>query len=105
MAFPEKGSSRITVDGTVYRWRIRQKPTYNQGAYGTAMNIAVQAEIDPACVLLVRSDSPRPDNWLELPAHEVTPSQIQRYILDALSRGWEPNQNGSAFILDDRTGW
>ena len=34
MAIPIKGSRRIVVDGTAYRWRIRRKPTRIQADYG-----------------------------------------------------------------------
>ena len=34
MAIPFKGSRRIVVDGTAYRWRIRRKPTRIQADYG-----------------------------------------------------------------------
>ena len=31
MSMPRKGSRLITVDGTIYRWPVRPKPTYCQG--------------------------------------------------------------------------
>ena len=34
MTIPFKGSRRIVVDGTAYRWRIRRKPTRIQADYG-----------------------------------------------------------------------
>lgn len=31
MALGRRGSRRIVVDGTAYRWRLRRSPTYFQG--------------------------------------------------------------------------
>lgn len=31
MALVRKGSRLITVDGVTYRWRLRGRPTYDQG--------------------------------------------------------------------------
>jgi hypothetical protein len=41
MTLPRKGSRLITVDGTVYRWAVRPKPTYSQGL-GATMTFAVE---------------------------------------------------------------
>lgn len=34
MAIPKKGSRLITVDGIVYRWWVRRKPTSARGTAG-----------------------------------------------------------------------
>ncbi len=103
MAFPTKGSSLIHVDGVYYRWRIRQKPTYDQAAYGTAVTVSIQLDNEPNCVLLVYSDSPRPDNWHEFESRSITPCDVESYIREALLNGWQPSEPGSAFKLRKNT--
>lgn len=62
MAIPKKGSRLITVDGVVYRWRIRHKPTYCQDDGWGPMTFAVQLADSPAAVLLVSLPFHRPDS-------------------------------------------
>jgi hypothetical protein len=42
MALVRKGSRRIVVDGTVYRWRLRGRPTYFQGLAWSPCTFAVE---------------------------------------------------------------
>ncbi|KZN45845.1 hypothetical protein N474_25340 [Pseudoalteromonas luteoviolacea CPMOR-2] len=75
MAIPKKGSRKIVVDSVEYRWTIRSKPTYSQGAFGNNMTAAELAEKSGA-VLSIAFLWGRCDNWignLELP---VTPKDI-----------------------------
>ncbi|EKK02630.1 hypothetical protein RBSH_02045 [Rhodopirellula baltica SH28] len=99
MAFPHKGSSAITVDGVEYRWRVRSRPTYCQGALESWMTFAVQTAHDPRTVLLVTVDALRPDNWIAENANAITPALVAHCIRIALADGWRPNANGSAFSL------
>ena len=62
MALPRKGTRRITVDGEDYRWAIRKKLTYSQGAFATPMTFAVEFVEAPHRTLLVTTTIPRPDN-------------------------------------------
>ena len=97
MAIPRKGSRSITVDGVAYRWRIRQRPTYMQGAFGHSLNLAVELTDDPKCTLLVELAQSHPCNWLGDPAVPVTPSEVAGHIRQALDAGWQPESQGGAF--------
>lgn len=48
MALVRKGSRRIVVDGTVYRWRLRGRPTYFQGLAWSPCTFAVEHGDTPA---------------------------------------------------------
>jgi len=63
MELAVKGSRLITVDGTVYRWRLRRKPTYHQECFDTPLTFAVELADSSGSVLAVAipgDDSPRP---------------------------------------------
>lgn len=100
MAIPRKGSRRLTVDGVAYRWRIRQRPTYMQGAFGHTLNLAVELADDPQCTLIVELAQAHPCNWLGDPAVPVKPSQVTDHIRNALDSGWQPENQGDAFRLN-----
>ncbi|MEU7742861.1 hypothetical protein [Nonomuraea sp. NPDC049158] len=53
MAIPKKGSRLITVDGTIFRWRVRRKPTYCQGNSRGPMTFAVEVADVSGRALLV----------------------------------------------------
>ena len=92
MSLPNKGSRRIVVDDIAYRWRVRHKPTYGQGAFASELQFAVQRESFGRCTLSVILDQPRPDNWLGKPGAVVTPALV-------LQQGWQASSAGSAFVL------
>lgn len=99
MAIPKKGSRTLTVAGVRYRWRIRRKPTYDEGAFAAHFSVAVERSDPPSlCVLRLKTNFPRPDNWLCEPGASVTPKMIAASIRDALAHGWQPAQAGSAFM-------
>ncbi|MEU6430197.1 hypothetical protein ABZ860_30265 [Microbispora sp. NPDC046973] len=100
MAIPRKGSRPITVDGVVYRWRIRRKPTYHQGNGWSPLTFAVQPAEEPWRVLLVSLPFLRPDAWLGERTMSVRPALVAAVIRLALRRGWDPHQAGPAFDLD-----
>lgn len=58
MAIPKKGSRLVTVDGTVYRRRVRHKPTYCQGNGWTSLRFAAERAERPAFTLMVAEDEP-----------------------------------------------
>jgi hypothetical protein len=53
MTLVRKGSRRIVVDGTVYRWRLRGRPTYNQGLAWSPCTFAVEYADTPRVTLVV----------------------------------------------------
>jgi hypothetical protein len=104
MAIPRKGSRTITLSGAAYRWRIRSKSTYEQGASASNLSIAVERVSPPSqSVLLLKADFPRPDNWLGKASNSVTPGMVEASIRSALAAGWLPDHPGSAFAHPLRT--
>lgn len=99
MAMPRKGSRLISVDGTVYRWTVRHKPTYCQGLGWRPLTFAVEYADAPGQVLSVETQSPRLDNWLDLPGTPVTPLMVEQSVRTALAAGWEPDRQDGAFRL------
>jgi hypothetical protein len=101
MALPKKGSRQITVDGLAFRWSVRPKPTYAQGAYAAPMAFAVEAAQRPGRALHVELARARPDNWLEQPTSPVTPSEVEKFIRRALATGWNPGEPGPPLEITD----
>ncbi len=99
MAIPRKGSRLITVDGKVYRWAVRHKPTYVQGLGWAPLTFAVEDADTPGQVLSVATRSMRLDNWLGLPGTPMTPQVVEQSIRTALTAGWEPDRSDGAFKL------
>ncbi|MGP3928890.1 hypothetical protein [Nonomuraea sp. KM88] len=99
MAMPKKGSRLITVDGTVFRWRVRHKPTYCQGNGWTPLRFAVEQADDPGGVLVVSLPCARPDNWLGERTIAIRPVLVAGCIRRARDQGWNPAQPGSPFTL------
>ncbi|MEU6729085.1 hypothetical protein ABZ917_35720 [Nonomuraea wenchangensis] len=108
MAIPKKGSRLITMDGTVYRWRVRRKPTYCQGNSWGPMTFAVELADASGRVLLVSLPCSRPDAWWGERTMALRPVLVAAIIRTALRHGWTPRQAGNAFELaltdEDLTG-
>lgn len=99
MALVRKGSRRIVVDGTVYRWRLRGRPTYFQGLAWAPCTFAVEHADTPGMTLVVTTDQPHPE------AEPVLPSGVAAAVRLALREGWAPTAPGSAFHLDQSSGF
>ncbi|MDX3241486.1 hypothetical protein [Streptomyces sp. ME18-1-4] len=100
MALVRKGSRRIVVDGTAYRWRLRGRPTYFQGLAWTPCTFAVEHADTPGMTLLVITNQQHPSNWFGHEATPVLPSDVAQAIQLALREGWTPTAPGSPFHLD-----
>ncbi|MFP8963793.1 hypothetical protein ACLIYP_25060 [Streptomyces nanhaiensis] len=100
MAVPRKGSRRLNVEGVAYRWRVRGRPTYEQGLVMSPLTYAVELAEAPGSTLVVTTGRAHPGNWIGAPADPVLPSQVAAAVLAALARGWAPHRPGSAFHLD-----
>ncbi|MFJ7063178.1 hypothetical protein ACIQVA_36905 [Streptomyces microflavus] len=100
MALVKKGSRRITVDGRIYRWKIRRKPTYSQVLIWSPLTYAVEYEEAPGSTLVVTTNQPHPSNWFDAPASPVLPSQVADTVRTARDRGWAPETPGPPFQLD-----
>ncbi|MEU8710988.1 hypothetical protein [Streptomyces sp. NPDC048663] len=105
MALVRKGSRRIVVDGTVYRWRLRGRPTYPQGLAWSPCTFAVEHADTPGTTLVVTTDQPHPSNWIDREAEPVLPSDVAHAIERALRGGWTPTASGGPFHLDLSAGF
>lgn len=93
------------VDGMVYRWRLRGRPTYDRGMCWSPPTYAVEHADRPGTVLVVTTDRPHPGNWVGMPADPVLPGDVARAIRTALARDWVPERSGSPFHLDQSDGF
>ncbi|MEV7731944.1 hypothetical protein AB0O75_07525 [Streptomyces sp. NPDC088921] len=105
MALVRKGSRRIVVDGTVYRWRLRGRPTCFQGLAWSPCSFAVEHADTPGMTLVVTTDQAHPSNWIGREADPVRPSGVAAAVRLALRAGWTPTAPGSAFHLDQSAGF
>jgi hypothetical protein len=105
MALGRKGSRRIVVDGTAYRWRLRRRPTYFQALAWTPCTFAVEHAEVSGTTLVVTTDQPHPSNWFGREAEPVLPSDVAETIQLALHKGWTPTTPGSPFYLDLSAGF
>jgi hypothetical protein len=90
------------VDGATYRYTIRSRPTYSQGNAWSVLTFAVVLEMGGYTTLLVKTNGHRPDNWLNQPHTVVTPALVKASIAQALADGWQPEAQGSAYVLEVR---
>jgi hypothetical protein len=101
MAIPKKGSRTVRVGDDDYRWRIRKRPTYSQGAFESPMSLAVElCTQEAASVLVVNLRVSRPDNWIGPHQTAVKPAMVRDMIGKALAAGWHPAGAGKPFELD-----
>ncbi|MEV7288248.1 hypothetical protein AB0O01_27405 [Streptomyces sp. NPDC093252] len=105
MALVRRGSRRIVVDGTAYRWRLRSRPTYLQGLVWSPCMFAVEHADTPGTTLVVTTDQPHSGNWCGRQAEPVLPSDVAQAIQLALHQGWTPTGPGSPFHLDRSAGF
>lgn len=100
MALARRGSRRIVVRGTAYRWRLRRRPTYCQGLCWTPCTFAVEHADAPGSTLVVTTDQPHLSNWLGREGRPILPSDVAQAIALALRHGWMPTAPGRPFHLD-----
>ena len=105
MALVRKGSRRIVVHGTVYRWRLRGRPTYFQSLAWTPCTFAVERADASGTTLVVTTNQPHPSNWFGHEAKPVLPSDVALAIELAIREGWTPAEPGSLFCLDLSAGY
>jgi hypothetical protein len=105
MALARKGARRIIVDGTAYRWRLRRRPTYDQGLCWSPCTFAVEHADVPGTTLVVTTNQPHAGNWMAREAHPILPSDVARAVAHALRQGWNPTAQGSPFHLDWSAGF
>ncbi|MCP5500484.1 MAG: hypothetical protein H7A25_11310 [Leptospiraceae bacterium] len=103
MSIPKKGSRKIIVNNIEFRWRVRHKPTYLQGAFGHIATAAIELFEHPVSVLLVKFPFARCDNWLGISSLAITPALLERVINKAIEEGWKSTSSEKYFlnIMDD----
>lgn len=104
MALVRKGSRRIVVDGTAYRWRLRGRPTYSQRLAWSPCTYAAEHADTPGMTLVVTTDQLHPSSWMGREAEPVRPSDVASAVRLALREGWRPTLPGPAFHLDQSAG-
>ncbi|NXY94760.1 hypothetical protein HYE82_10220 [Streptomyces sp. BR123] len=105
MALVKKGSRLITVDGITYRWRLRGRPTYDQGLATSPLAYAVEHAETAGTTLVITTNRPHPGNWLGTPGSPVLPAHVADSIRTALTDGWTPTRPGSPFRFDQSAGF
>ncbi|WP_119728837.1 hypothetical protein [Thermomonospora amylolytica] len=104
MTLARKGTRRIVVDGVEFRWKVRHKPTYDQGIGSDPLTFVAELAEYSGALLVVSLPYPHPGNWLELPSVPVLPRTVATAIRLAMERGWQPSRPGPAFELSlDKT--
>jgi hypothetical protein len=98
MAILRKGSRKIEVAGYRLIWRIRRKATYSQANAWSPMTIAVASASGRGSKLILNLDVTRPDAWLLPSVVSVTPADVARLVLQALSDGWQPEVDGNSVV-------
>jgi hypothetical protein len=105
VALAVKGSKLITVDRTVYRWRMRRNPTYGQECLGSPLTFAVELAGARGTVLAVTvPDVSHPASLVADSSLIVRPALVAAVIRTALGRGWEPAAPGAPLRLSLASG-
>jgi hypothetical protein len=99
MSIAKRGSRPIEVDGEVYRWRVRSRPTADQQTGRTPLILAVAGEDGKGPALVVRLHHAHPSNAVSLRSEAVTPRQVAAYVRAGKRAGWSPSQPGRPFHL------
>jgi len=91
MAMPKKGSSKITVDGTVYRWRVGR---HRSGSLLAGDRVLIEAVDASGATLAVVLDV----FWCDNPI--VRPGRVAEWIRQARKAGWQAELPGRTFSLE-----
>ena len=94
MTMAKKRSRLITVDGVVYRWRVRRRPAH-QGP----LSFAIERADRRGTVLIATTEDTRPAEWVGTAAPPAVSSIVAGLIRRARDEGWQPEEPGSAFPL------
>lgn len=90
----KQGSRLITVDGNEYRWKVRGRPTYDQGMAWAPLTFVVEHAERPGARLVVSLPCAHPGNWVMAPAGVALPSTVASAIKTAMNTGWRPTRPG-----------
>jgi len=105
LAIPKKGSRKIIVNEIAFRWLIRRKTIYSKLDYGIGkLHVAVELFEQPKSTLIIYSDRPHPHNVGRPKVIPITPSDIQKWIQEALILKWDPYKSGPQFYTNIEDG-
>ncbi|MEV0000455.1 hypothetical protein [Streptomyces sp. NPDC050848] len=93
------------MDGTAYRWRLRGRPTYDQGLVRSPLIYVVEHADTSGTTLVVTTNQPHPSNWFGTQGSPILPAQVADSIRAAVTDGWMPASPGSPFHLDQSAGF
>ena len=95
MAIPKKGTRKIKINELEYRWLIRKKATYGQTDYGIGkLHVAVELDEKPGTSLFIYTDRKHPKDIETEVVNPIKPSDISKWIKQALLIGWNPSEKG-----------
>lgn len=101
MSLSRKGSRLITVDGIIYRWTLRSRPTYDHGMNWGPLTYAVEHSELRGSVLVVDTGRPHPSNWVGAGSAPVLPREVAKDVRRAITLGWQPRREGKPFSLSE----
>jgi hypothetical protein len=106
MSLAVKGSRLITVDGIIYRWRLRRRPSYNQACFDAPLTFAIELAGADSSVLAVEiPDVSHPGSLAGTRSRLIVrPAMVTAVLKIALSRGWQPTAPGFPFRLSVASG-
>jgi hypothetical protein len=94
MTVVKKRSRLITVDGVVYRWRVRRRPAH-QGP----LSFAIERADRRGTVLIATTPDTRPTDWVGTATPPAIPAIVAAMIRKARNQGWHPDTPGPAFPM------
>ncbi|WP_433828596.1 hypothetical protein ACQP2E_04440 [Actinoplanes sp. CA-015351] len=84
----------ITVDGVVYRWRVRKRPSH-PSLLPLALAFAVE-RADRRGAILLATVGGTPGDWI---GTATVPALVATMVRQAQDQGWHPDEPGPAFPL------
>jgi hypothetical protein len=90
MALPRKGSHRIVIDGTEYRWQLGKRESPGRLLSFTD-RVIVQRAIGGA--VLIRTLGLRWDSY-DSEQEPITPRIVEEFIREGIREGWRPEESG-----------
>lgn len=104
---PEKGTRRIVVEGTSYRWRTTRSGPGSP--VDQPLAAVVESAEHPRSPLRVTFGDRSPVGYccppcmaLAAEAEPVTPGRVATAVRRALTEGWDPRGRSGVFRLDQR---
>lgn len=99
MSLVKRGSRLITVDGVVYRWRVRKRPASARAVAATPLSFAVERAEGRGSVLIATMPDARPGEWVAAGSVPVVPSIVAAVIRQAIGQGWRADRPGPPFTF------